>query len=296
MNTNNPYVGPRSFSKSDTLYGRDRELRILNDRLIAERIVLLHSPSGAGKTSLVQAGLIPQLMLDGFFVHPIIRVNAEYPVDLVKSTDKINSLRSPNPYIFSTLLSLEERYPPEERTKLNRLARLSIGDYLALRSLEDQRDGPEFLVFDQFEEILSIDPNDRLAKTAFFRQLRTVLRNRNRWALFVMRTDYVGALEPYVRNIPTYFSNTFHLELLGEKAAKEAIQQPARKAGVEFADSAAQKLVDDLRRVQVQHMDGSVQIQLGLYVEPVQLQVVCYRMWENKNIEKKSLTNRTWPA
>ncbi|PKN95507.1 MAG: hypothetical protein CVU44_02130 [Chloroflexi bacterium HGW-Chloroflexi-6] len=289
MTTNNPYVGPRSFSKTETLYGRDRELRVLTDRLIAERIVLLHAPSGAGKTSLVQAGLIPELALEGFFVHPTIRVNAEFPADLVKPSDSLSDAKRFNRFTFSTLLSLEERYPPEQRTKLSRLARLSLADYLALRSIEDQREGPEFLIFDQFEEILSIDPNDRVSKNSFFTQLRTILRNRNRWALFVMRTDYVGALEPYARNIPTYFANTFHLELLGAKAAQEAIQQPAKKAGVDFTDDAAQKLVDDLRRVQVQAMDGSVQSQLGLYIEPVQLQVVCYRLWENKDADRMTI-------
>ncbi len=289
MTTNNPYVGPRSFSKSETLYGRDRELRILTDRLIAERIVLLHSPSGAGKTSLVQAGLIPELLQEGFFVHPTIRVNAEYPADLLKASDTLSDARRFNRFTFSTLLSLEEKYPPEQRTKLNRLMRLSLGDYLALRSLEDERDGPEFLIFDQFEEIIALDPNDRVSKNSFFSQLRTVLRNRNRWALFVMRTDYVGALEPYAKNIPTYFGNTFHLELLGAKAAQEAIQLPAKKAGIDFVDSAAQKLVDDLRKIHVQAMDGSVQDQLGLYIEPVQLQVVCYRLWENKQADKTTI-------
>lgn len=292
MTTGNPYVGPRAFAKSETLYGRDRELRTLTDRLIAERIVLLHAPSGAGKTSLVQAGLIPKLAEEGFFVHPTIRVNVEYPTDLMGATDTISDPRRFNRFVFSALLSLEERYQPEKRTKLNRLARLSMGDYLALRSLEEEREGPEFMIFDQFEEILSIDPNDRATKVSFFSQLRNVLKNRNRWALFITRTDYVGALEPYARSIPTYFSNTFHLELLGVKAAMDAVQQPARNAGVEFTDSAAQKLVDDLRRVQVQMLDGSVQSQLGLYIEPVQLQVACYRMWENKSARKTTITEK----
>ena len=38
-------------------FGRDGELPELVDLLIAERIVLLFSPSGAGKTSLIQAAL-----------------------------------------------------------------------------------------------------------------------------------------------------------------------------------------------------------------------------------------------
>jgi hypothetical protein len=292
MAIGNPYVGPRSFSNTETLYGRERELRILLDRLISERIVLLHAPSGAGKTSLVQAGLIPQLISEGFFIHPAIRINAEYPNELMSASDTAIDLRRYNRYVFSTLLSLEENYKSGLRTKLNRLARLSMPDYLTLRSIEDQREEPEVLIFDQFEEILSLDHNDRQAKLTFFNQLRAVLKNRNRWALFVMRTDYVGALEPYAQIIPTYFSNTFHLELLGVKAALDAIQKPAKKAGVEFSDSAAQILVDDLRRVQVQGLDGSVQSQLGLYIEPVQLQVVCYRIWENKSASKTKITEK----
>ena len=53
----NPYPGPRPFKRGETLYGRERETAELLDLLIAERIVLLSSPSGAGKTSLVQAAL-----------------------------------------------------------------------------------------------------------------------------------------------------------------------------------------------------------------------------------------------
>src|SRR5262245_30805097 len=57
----NPFVGPRPFEAGERLYGRDHEVRKLLDLLLAERIVLLHSPSGAGKTSLIQAALIPAL-------------------------------------------------------------------------------------------------------------------------------------------------------------------------------------------------------------------------------------------
>lgn len=282
MEKQNPYVGPRSFEMNEKMYGRERECRQLTDRLIAERIVLLHSPSGAGKTSLVRAGLIPQLKEEGFFVHQVIRVNLEKSSGLIQPSDTLKNTQRFNRYTFSTLLSLEEQYPEELHVDIERLARMSLDDYLKFRSREDKRDGAEFLIFDQFEEVLTIDPTDRAAKNAFFTQVGAALKNRDRWALFVMRTDFVAALEPYVRSVPTYFANTFHLELLGVKAALEAIQKPARSVGVDFTDTAAAKLVDDLRRVQVQQLDGSTESQLGLYIEPVQLQVVCYRLWEGK--------------
>ncbi len=51
--------------------------------------------------------------------------------------------------------------------------------------------------------------------------------------------------------------------------------------GVEYTPQAVEKLVNDLRSVRVQQPDGSwePQAQLGRYVEPVQLQVVCFRLW-----------------
>ena len=99
----NPYIGPRAFQRGETLYARDREVMELLDLLIAERVVLLHSPSGAGKTSLIQAALTPELEREGFCVLPPMRVSLEPPAPLDQAEDK-----PPNRYVFSLLLSLEE--------------------------------------------------------------------------------------------------------------------------------------------------------------------------------------------
>jgi WD40 repeat protein len=136
------------------------------------------------------------------------------------------------------------------------------------------------LIFDQFEELLTISATDREAKRVFFAQLGKVLRSHDRWALFAMREDYIGAIAPYVRPIPGQLDNTFRLDLLRPEAAKQAIREPARKAGIDFTGDAAQKLVDDLRVIHVQNPDGTIEDQPGPFVEPVQLQVVCYRLWE----------------
>ncbi len=70
----NPYVGPRAYQTGEQLYGRNRELADLRNLLIAERVVLLYSPSGAGKSSLIQAALIPELQRRRFRVPGVLRV------------------------------------------------------------------------------------------------------------------------------------------------------------------------------------------------------------------------------
>jgi WD40 repeat protein len=276
MTIPNPYVGPRAFRTGEKIYGRDAELRDLLDLLIAERIVLLYSPSGAGKTSLIQAGLIPSLEEEKFRLLPTARVNLEPPATLPKDTPI-------NRYVLSFLLSLEEALPDEKKKPLQELAGLTVDEYL--KQFPKQADDPDTVVviFDQFEEILSLSPTDQDAKVEFFSQVGAALRSRRRWALFSMREDYVAALDPYLRFIPTRLRNTFRLDRLEVRSARQAIQQPAHQAGVDFQDKAATLLIDDLRRVRVQSPDGTVQNQLGQYVEPVQLQVVCYRLWENRD-------------
>ena len=58
-----PYIGPRPFTlaEADRFFGRRTEISALRALLYANRVVVLHAPSGAGKTSLVTAGLIPTL-------------------------------------------------------------------------------------------------------------------------------------------------------------------------------------------------------------------------------------------
>ena len=276
--SHNPYVGPRSLGIDERIYGRDRETRQLLDLLIAERIVLLYSPSGAGKTSLIQAGLIPELEKEDFHVLPVIRVNREV------------GLNRCNRYVMSALLSLEQSVPQDQTIPPEELASMQFGDYLKRREAESGTGDGTFLIFDQFEEILTIDPFNREAKTDFFNQVGEALRDLKRWALFAMREDNVAALDPYLRLIPTRLKSTFRLDLLSVESAQIAVREPAKECGVEFTEEATTKLVDDLRQVAVQGPTGITEQQLGPYIEPVQLQVVCYRLWEKLDANVKEIT------
>jgi WD40 repeat protein len=281
----NPYVGPRSFLTGEKLYGRDPEVRQLLDLLIAERIILLHSPSGAGKSSLVQAGLIPALVEEGFFILPPVRVNLDLPQQYREDCNC-------NRYIFSTLLALEEGLDDREKLPPDELVTMDLERYLSHRLKIENNPESALLFFDQFEEILTADPTDKAGKIQFFNQLGAALRDRKLWALFAIREDYVAALDPFVRPIPTRMANRFRLDFLGIHATRQAIQQPVINSGVQYTDAAVEKLVKDLRQVQVQQWDGSLEKQDGLYVEPVQLQVACYHLWQQLSQEQVTITEK----
>ena len=65
----NPFVGLRPFESADSLYyfGRDKHVKILLRQLHQHRFVAVVGSSGSGKSSLIRAGLIPQLEA-GFLV------------------------------------------------------------------------------------------------------------------------------------------------------------------------------------------------------------------------------------
>jgi len=196
---------------------------MLCNLLLSKRLVLLHSPSGAGKTSLIRAGLWPRLQ-DTFGIRPLIRINVipDAPI------------RSTNRYIYSTLRSLD----PTGRHDLS-------GRKLSDHHFEGDEAKPELWIFDQFEEVLSLDPADDAEKQVFFEQLAELFgqSDKPRWALFAMREDYLGAMEPYLKLLPAGLSSRFRLELLDPDAALQAIQGPGHRAGVDFTNAAARKLV-----------------------------------------------------
>ena len=265
----NPYAGPRSLQQGEPIYGRGREINELRGAILSERIVLLYSQSGAGKTSLIEAGLRPEFERRRFKVLPTVRVGYEPPSE----TPGVNRYR------ISVLTSLERAKPAEEQLPPDELASISLKEYFE-GILEDEDGLDVFVIFDQFEEIFTLDPTDWDEKEAFLRELGGALANRSIFVLFSMREDFIAQLDPYQSYMPTRFSNTYRLELLGPSEARLAIQKPAEGADVEFEDDAAKGLVDDLRRVRVER-GATTTLELGPSVEPVQLQVVCAQLWEH---------------
>jgi len=77
-----PYKGPQSYQSHDAglFFGREMEAEKLLSKILSSRFSLLHAQSGAGKTSLLNARIIPQLEQRGWL-----------PVRILPQNDPIES-------------------------------------------------------------------------------------------------------------------------------------------------------------------------------------------------------------
>ena len=268
----NPYVGPRAFRTGERLPARDLEAAELTDLLIAERVVLLHSPSGAGKTSLIRAGVVP--LLENKHIGSEGSTESFHTLTLRVKTPAPADRALHNRYVYSAALDLLRGHDPQE------LAALTFPEVLR-RVRQQLTSGCPVLIFDQFEEILTLDPADRDAQEVFFQELGSVLAGGDIWALFSMREDYMGGLDPFVQYLPSYLQTRYRLDYLKTDAAKVAIQQPAEDQDVRFSDEAADRLLRELSTLKVERPGSGVVETQAPYVVPFQLQVMCRKIWQS---------------
>ncbi len=263
----NPFVGPLAFQREDAprFFGRDDEAEELLALVISEKVVLFYAQSGAGKTSLISARLIPDLEREGFAVLPVARVGVE----------EVETPDVGNLYVFNALRYLSAR----EGGDVPRLAASSLPEFLALGADRPGRDAiPRVLIIDQFEEILTAYPERWQEREGFFRQLRQVLRDDPLLSLLLaMREDHIAGLDRYADLLPGSLHSRFRMERLRHPAALESVRRPVESRRP-FAPGVAERLVDNLRQ---EHLADQEKRIAGEFVEPVQLQVVCYQLWED---------------
>lgn len=181
--------------------------------------MLIHAPSGAGKTSLVQTSLTYLLQSRGFTPTKALRVNFTPPAGVTVG----------NRYVAGLALDL---LGPEAD-----LGHVHLEDALAGLAKEKR----PVLIIDQLEEVLTLDRTDVAMKVDFFRQLGEVLENRGLWALLAIREDYLGALDRYLRYLPGHLRSRCRLDFLQRDDALAAIQKPAAGQGVQFTAAAPRR-------------------------------------------------------
>src|SRR5262249_2957555 len=91
--------------------------------------------------------------------------------------------------------------------------------------------------------------------------------------------------------LPEGARTRYHLERLREPEALLAIKQPLKGTRWSFAKGVAETLAKDLMTVRVENPSGERLTVPGEFVEPVQLQVVCYSLFARLPSTRTKITS-----
>jgi hypothetical protein len=289
------YPGPLPFEDThvDRLLfsGRDREKESLLYMVLAEKLVLLFSKSGFGKTSLLNAGLMKEL-----------RDRDYLPFLITLKNPEVDPLQAVYSKITDTVKEYQIDHKQGETTTLWQYFK-TVEFWSAKNVLLTP-----ILIFDEFEEFFAFHQYE--TRKTFTEQLADLVRGRvPKGLLGSLKTDEpfpygekppavkviisisedsLGELEKMSQEIPAIMRNRFRLPPLNREQAREAITKPAQvsdkdihSAKFTYTSDAVDAMIDFLSKKK--ERDETI---LADEVEPLQLQLLCQHI-ENE-VRKRS--------
>ena len=289
--TQSRYLGVQPFKTSDKhiFFGRDEDIENLHDFIMLEKLIVLFGKSGYGKSSILNAGIVPKLTDDtqpqAFRFRPVeVRLGTFVDGQSFAPTD--------------TMKWLLENVPITEGSDF--LTDLSDEDTLwrQFKQRQTAANGQFVLIFDQFEEFFSYP----LAQQATFRrqlaellysdipqsvrakldtltdeQRRFVVKPMNIKAVFAIRSDRMSMLDVLKDVLPAILHKRYELRPLSPSQAREAIVEPANIENAsfssprfEYTEGALSAIIRALTTITI---DGKETTTTG--IEAFQLQIVC---------------------
>lgn len=276
---NHRYPGAKPFEKEDKaiFFGRETDTRKLHELISVERMVVLYGKSGLGKSSLLNAGVLPLF--------------SNYSIIPIRFQAKAEGIASP----LETLLAKIQAESLHNEEFIEKFASELAPVWAKLNALQTTKK-PQCicLVFDQFEELFTHDKADIFRfKTAlaeaFFEKVPQKVRTKweNERAnlseqaqkqifqpieikiIFGIRDDRMSFLDELKDVFPNILQKTYKLAPLNRAQAEEAILYPAYAKGEDFKvkpfdyeDEALDAILDTLSNNRQE-------------IESPQLQIIC---------------------
>lgn len=229
-----PYPGMKPFSEADAerFYGREQFVQKIIEHLRLHPFLAIIGPSGSGKSSLLYAGLIPQLKRTSLF----------------QAGDwSVLSLR-PGPQPLQRLAAALGEHLPESDTAIaETLAQDStaLSRYLATIVAAGQALTHCLLLIDQFEEVF-VQCKDADQRRRLLEQVRQVIEHPPERCLLVLaiRADFFGdcqesLLWPYIE------ASHLNLPPLSPADLRRAMVEPAQAVGVSLEPALVERLISD---------------------------------------------------
>ena len=247
--TQPPFRGLLSFDfeHSPVFFGRTRARNELRELLArqAERgsaFVLVMGASGSGKSSLVKAGLLPDLMLPGMVGRvALCRYAVLRPSDAGEDllTGLSGALLAPTALPELAGLHYDSATLAGLLREASGQAALPIRQGLAAAGKEarltEQAEARLVLIIDQLEELFTREGLDEAGRERFVRALDALARSGLVWVIATMRSDFFDRLEqlPSLARL-TAGEARYLVEPPEPAEIGQIIRQPAREAGLHF--------------------------------------------------------------
>lgn len=219
-----PYKFLNYYDRDDEriFFGRQSETLRLLTKIHAYPLNVLYAPSGSGKTSLICAGLMPQLRRQGYT--PVYCRVYDDPAGEIRRA-ALEAVGAPASD-FPAAMPLQELLPE-------------------IAARHEQR----LVIFvDQFEEIFI--RHDHEARDRFASSLAAILTEGKGRVRFVLslREDFLARLSDFRERIPNIFHNEFRLAPLTDAESRASIVEPAQLLGLEVEPGLVDRLIADLSR------------------------------------------------
>jgi len=241
------FVSPYKFldyfepEDADLFCGREQESRELQRKFHRARLLILHGESGVGKTSLIRAGLIPQLAPESY-VPVYVRVLQE-PTQAIKE-EMVRQLGV-------------------DRRSLD----LPLAQFLDTETAHLSK--TVVLVLDQFEEFFLRFPLE--VRQLFHRQLGACMAaaHLDVHVLMALREDYFSRLAEFQDVIPDIFTHEMRLTRLTQAQALAAAVEPVKRVGLTIDEALVAEVL-------LPQLDDA-----GHGIEPPLLQIVCDALYQH---------------
>ncbi|WP_338603392.1 AAA family ATPase [Saccharopolyspora sp. SCSIO 74807] len=243
-----PYRGLAAFQEADSawFFGRERSTGTLVDRLgmAAEEggITMLVGASGAGKSSLLRAGLIPAIAAGALPEQG----SASWPVRTVTpGDDPLKVLISLVPEL-GALLGEVEQVPAgaDEEFRFAEAVRDAVSGHLRAQQGDEAR---LVLVVDQFEETFTMCPDDA-TRALFVQALHAMCTTGNAPGLVVLglRADFYGRCLDFPELAEALQNRQMVLSAMTLAELRKAITGPAKATGLQIESGLVDVLLRDL--------------------------------------------------